>query len=323
MSETATTDVREWLKANHPEAVSERGRLSAAGKQLYADAHPGADYRDGVGPDDFTQAGDPPDDPADYPPADPPADRPAGGARGAEQPSAESKPRRVRSTRRKPRSRIGAWLTGEQKPKTGGAAKKRLPRVPLDRMIERVWSQLAEAAPAPPLEKMLYAQAPFAGMVIEDALAGTVVDRMLQPIARAEDKAIALGGLIGPPLFIVGVMATAPEPCEKCEGRGGIPVPGDVNGALAVCQACRGGGTEPPSFEHKAALGGLRLSLMAMTEAMGDRMDQVMERAAENKERGRQVERFIDWLFEIPKPGAGDVEDEAVRRATEMAGRAG
>lgn len=296
MTTPPTTDVREWLRQHHPDKATDRGRISGEGMALYTEAHPPLDddYDAGVTAADF-----PPDEP--------------------EKPASETKPRRVRTTRPRARSKLTAWLTGEQDGKEG-KSRKRFPRVKLDKLVERAWSQLAEAAPVLPLEKMLYAQAPFAGLVLEDTLKGTVVDKVLQPVARAEEKAEAIGGLLGPPMFIMGVMATAPPPCQACDGAGGLPVNGEP-GLMQACPACRGSGSQPASMQHRAMMGGLKMSLMAMSETMGGRLEEVQQRAAVNKERARKIDRFIEWLFDMPAGEApSEMEDEAIRRAQEMAG---
>jgi hypothetical protein len=161
------------------------------------------------------------------------------------------------------------------------------------------------------MQKLLQAQAPFAGLALEDALAGTVVDRALQPIARAEDKAKAVGGLMFPPMALMLTLATAPVP-EYIEG------------------------TDPPQYQfpepstqHKAALMTLRWSLMLWSEAGAARLEEYRARADANAERGQQADAFMAWIlgYEDQAPAADDpvaaavsAEDEAVRRAQDMFG---
>jgi hypothetical protein len=45
-------------------------------------------------------------------------------------------------------------------------------------------------------------QAPVAGMVLEDKVRDTLVDRVLQPLARAADGGNVAMAIIGPPLLI-------------------------------------------------------------------------------------------------------------------------
>ena len=61
-----------------------------------------------------------------------------------------------------------------------------------------------------PVGRVLAMQAPFVGDAFDEAVRGTVVDRALQPLARANARAEGLGALIGVPL-LVGMMEHAPE----------------------------------------------------------------------------------------------------------------
>lgn len=61
-----------------------------------------------------------------------------------------------------------------------------------------------------PLARVLDAQAPVAGIVVNDIARGTAIDAVLQPLARAGAKGEKLFGLIGPPL-IVGAICNKPE----------------------------------------------------------------------------------------------------------------
>jgi hypothetical protein len=299
MASAAPTDVREWLRRQHPDqAISERGKIRADWQAEYDAAHP-----DGPPEGDYSGVTE-----ADFPPDD------------AQERVAESKPRRVRGTRT-PAARAGTgwrWGRRDGKPK---APRKKLPRVPVDRLIEHFWGQLAWAAsPVPPLEKMLYAQAPFAGTVLDDVVRGTIIDGPLQVAARMEEKFQALNGLLGPPVCIMLALANAPAPCQACGGRGGVLAApnGQAEPQPVPCPQCEGTGAEPASAIYAGAMGGLRFSLMSMTDAIGDGMERVMERAAENKRKARQVDAFIEWLFEMPRDG--DVEEEAVARVGQMVG---
>lgn len=85
-------------------------------------------------------------------------------------------------------------------------------RVGVDKLIALAWRGLAQAA-APinlPVARVLDMQAPVAGLILEDTIKGTIVDRILQPLARAEQGGEAAFALIGPPL-LVGVMTSKPE----------------------------------------------------------------------------------------------------------------
>lgn len=284
----STTDVRAWLR-DQGEPVGVKGKIPAELQARYDQAHPGqdtageADYDGGV-----TEADFPPDEP-DIP----------GGPAGA----GETPPRRVRA--RKPAAAKTArerWWGGKGKPKRPA---KSHPRVSVTGFVEDAWSQFAWAFQgAPPLSKLLYAQAPYAGIVLEDAVKGTVADKFIQPIVRAEKQFTGLTGLVAPPLLVMAIMTRGEREQTETENPDGtvtITV-GDYTAAT------------------KMMFSSLRFSLMSMTRAMGDRMEAVQERAGELAERGRKVDEFIAWLFEMPDPQM--TEEDAMARAQQMAGAA-
>jgi len=64
---------------------------------------------------------------------------------------------------------------------------------------------------------MLAMQAPVAGVVVDEICAGTIVDRVLQPLARGGEKAEKAFALLGPPL-IVGMISARPELFQPLSG---------------------------------------------------------------------------------------------------------
>ncbi len=115
---------------------------------------------------------------------------------------AERKPRKVRTARPSLRERV----TGGGKGKTA-KAKRRHPRVPVDRLITRGWEMMGGLAARVdvPLGRCLQMQAPVAGLIMEDITKGTFADRVLQPAARAEEKVEKGLALVGAPLCVVGL----------------------------------------------------------------------------------------------------------------------
>lgn len=293
----STTDVRAWLVDNGHE-IKGHGRIPGELQAKYDEAH-------GAGsPGDGPHAGSVPDDygggvtAADFPPA--PDDEPAAAVSDA-----ETRPRRVRAERAGPLAllRRGARTkTGQPKPKRAAAKHA---RVSLASLVEDAWSQLAwAAAPLPPMQKLLYAQAPFAGIALEDAVRGTAADRWLQPVARAAEKGKAIGGLMMPPMALMAVLATAPQPQQ-------IDTPEGPQLAWPE-----------PSIQHKGALLSFRWSLMLMAEAGALRLDEYAAKAAANEERGRQADEFMAWILgvDVPAEAPAPAEEEAVRRAQQMFG---
>lgn len=66
----------------------------------------------------------------------------------------------------------------------------------------------------PATARMLRMQAPWAGHVLDDAIAGTLVDRVaVQPVVRVQDRIGAVGSVVVPPL-LVAQMEMHPERAE-------------------------------------------------------------------------------------------------------------
>lgn len=93
--------------------------------------------------------------------------------------------------------------------KRPGRARPAQPRVSVAGTVEWCWGILARAAQpvSVPLSRCLAMQSPVAGLVLEDAVKGTVVDRVLQPIARGQERMQTVGALILLPVAIAGLEA--------------------------------------------------------------------------------------------------------------------
>jgi len=296
----STTDVRAWLLDNGYE-VKGNGRIPADLRASYDDAHrPGGPADD---PSDAARTGAVSDydggvTVADFPP--PPDGEPAEPAPAV----TEIRPRKVKAPRAGPLALLrGGARTKSAKPPRSHKAKA--PRVSLAGLIEDAWGQLAwAAAPIPPMQKLLYAQGPYAGIALEDAVRGTMVDRWLQPIAQAEEKAKAVGGLVLPPMALMAVLATAPQPQQ---------IDTDTGPQLTWPE---------PSIQHKGALLSLRWSLMLMAEAGAMHLDEYQAKAAATEERGRQADAFMAWILgaDMPEEAPAAAEEEAVKRAQQMFG---
>lgn len=268
----ATTDVREWLRAQG-ESVADRGPLPKGARERFEAEH-------GVTlPDD------------DYPPAGAGAEPAAGGPQMAPAATAagERAPRKVRP-RGKPVRGLAQFWQGR-----GGGGKRRRPprdRQPVTGFVEGIYGQLAWSMDSiPPLKKLLYFQAPFAGAVAEENVRGTVADGLLQPVVRGEQAFKAVNGLVTPPVALMMIL-TKGRRLESGE----------------------------PDQATKAMIGMLRFGLIAMLEVTGDSIEQVKERAAAIESRGAQADELIAWLLappEEPAPGQDPVnaEEDAMARA--------
>jgi hypothetical protein len=172
-------DIRAWAEANG-RAVGARGGISKALRDDYETAQLEAALSDGPSDADFGDVAEPGPPPADV---------------------TERKPRTIPA----PRTRRGArdWLGRPRKAKPKGKAR---PRVPVDDLIAGVWRAAAGfARPLPATSRLLKMQAPVAGAVLEDAVKGTFVDTVLQPVARAGQTGEAFAVLVLPPVLVAAI----------------------------------------------------------------------------------------------------------------------
>lgn len=101
------------------------------------------------------------------------------------------------------RELVGRARKASPRKATGRTAAKK-PRVSVDRLVSGIWSGLSRltANVNLPVARVLNAQAPVAGMLLEDVIKNTVVDRALQPFARASQGGELAFALIAPPLLV-------------------------------------------------------------------------------------------------------------------------
>ena len=222
-------EARTILRA-HGEDPPKRGRLTARWHDLAghyaesaADPHPvagpaadlvGDEYAEGVTESDFDPAA--PDWVAEqaeeYEAAPPPPPIPL---------PAERRPTRPR--RQSAAERFRARTQRQAKP----ASRKTHKRVPVDGLISSAWAAMGGLAGQidPPLGRCLVMQAPVSGLILEDVVRGTAADRVLQPIARAEEKAEKILALLGPPAIVAALEASANLPEQQMRTRQAILLP--------------------------------------------------------------------------------------------------
>lgn len=282
----ATTDVRAWAKAEGIE-IGEKGRIKAAITERYEAEHP-----DGPGPADPGGQGETGDGDdydggvteADFLPAEGGAAEPA--ARGHQEAATETRPRPAARTR-KDRRTFSERLWGGGGTKAKRPAKKQ-PRVSLKGFAEDMFLDLAWTFQGlPPLEKVLYLQAPLAGQVVEDAAKGTVVDTVLQPAARFDRQFKSLEALTAPG-WVAAIML---------RGRK------DENGEY--------------SPETKLMFSGLRHALLSMSRLADVDFEQLKSKSEDLRTASGQIDAMIAWLFEMPEL----TEDQARAMAAQQAAR--
>jgi hypothetical protein len=137
------------------------------------------------------------------------------------------------------------------------------PRVSVEKLISMGWRALANmTAPVNmPVARMLDMQAPVAGMVLEDTIKETLLDRLLQPLARAEKGGETVFALIGPPLLVAAI-------------------------------------TAKPQL-YPALRAPLKEALAMWVDIAGDKLEQVRKREADFEEKyGRSIDDMINMVFD-------------------------
>jgi hypothetical protein len=182
---TTDAEIRSWAKeAGHD--VPARGKVPEALRDAFAEAHPAPD-NPGLSVDD--PAGE-----HGYAEPEPMPTRPQTADEVAPTPP--------------PPSRFPALRRGGR-PREKGTHK----RVSIEGLAEGVWGLLGNFAMGQglvPTGRALQLQAPVAGMILEDALKGTIVDRVAQPIARSTEAAKEVGALLGVPVLVT-ILTVKPQ----------------------------------------------------------------------------------------------------------------
>jgi hypothetical protein len=142
------------------------------------------------------------------------------------------------------------------------AAKPARPRSSISGILSFAWDTLASVVEvvSPPTAYIMEFQAPVAGEILEESVKNTLVDRVLQPIARVEGQAKTAGALIGPPLMVAMLQAR-------------------------------------PDL-HKHIIPRLRNSLMSWMDVAGPKVQALKERNEQfEKLYGTDVDKIIDGLM--------------------------
>lgn len=289
---TTTTDelpisddeIRQWAKATG-RAVSDRGRISGELRTEYERMAATAD----TAVPDGTITGRP----------IPPDDTPVQHARS------EARPRKVQQSKGW-RGRLWGGQ-GAGKAPAKGKARPKAPRVPVDKLIERGWDILARVAQPVnlPVSRVLAIQAPAAGLMLEDVVKGTVVDLVLQPIARAEARLEVVGALAGPPLLVLALQLPHNQPFREVVKDGQKTMVPSASGAI----------------RQTVLMSALEESLMMWDDVTRERMTEVRERVKANEARRAQVQAIIAEIFAptdeqaAAAAQASAAEDAAVARA--------
>lgn len=338
---TPTTDVRVWLR-EHGEEVPERGPIPKSMRALFDEAHapagPAGPEPDDAEPDEPADAGASYDggvSAADFVSAEPPPAAAAAAAGAA--PAGERRPRSVRRRQsgRASVGRVWARATGSDAgAKDTGKDTKKRKRVSLESFVEEAYGDLAwlaAGAGAVPLARMLQVQASYAGVIAEQQFKETVVDKFLQPVARAQGALAAFNGLVGPPVFVGAIMTQGQRvqyqrPVVDEHGQPVYlrdPATGDVvrdPETSAPVQATMI--EEDFDTRTKMMFVGLRYTLLQMTKVTDKTAREIIEHGEQRMQRGREVDDMIAWIFNMPRPETAESrdEEEAIKRAHRLIG---
>jgi hypothetical protein len=192
-----TTDavVRAWAKDSGVD-VPARGQVPKGVRDQYDAANPP--------PDNPGLSVDGPPSEHGYAETEPMPTRPVGHADEVAPTRAPTE--RKGFTFRRPRATPGAR-----------AAKATHKRVSLEGVCEGAWNILGNMIGSQglvPTGRVLKLQAPIAGAILEDAVKGTVIDRLAQPLARHGEATKELGALLGVPI-IVTMMTVKPQSAQQ------------------------------------------------------------------------------------------------------------
>jgi hypothetical protein len=198
---------------------------------------------------------------------------------------------------------------GRAKPKA--KARPEQPWRPTAGLIETAWTRMAIASGSiPALQRILAAQAPMSGVVLEAQLRGGLVDRLLlQPAVRMEERADAVTALVGVPVMVTVIAMT-----------GKVHMMPGPDGQMYPIMRPDG----MPDWERSTemAVMGLKyclVSWLAVTERHGA---DIIAQAEATVRKGKDADEIIKWIFSPPAPDQtwADVQEDAARRTAGYAG---
>jgi hypothetical protein len=270
--------IRAWAQVTGRD-VAAKGRVSRELRDEYSAAHNGTPpgYPDGMTDDDFGLAAA--DDAGDFddPEMSDPEPRPV-------RPKAAS-----RTTGRGLRGRLKRG-TSSGKPK-----RKPAPRVSTAELVGsavRIGAKLAQ--PIPPLYRVVRLQSVIAGPLVDDAVRGTLIDPILQPLARMSRAGQTFSALVLPDAAIAAM-------------------------AYHQVQAAKAG-TDPNPLVMQACAETLRHGLIAMMRIGGDAFAAQLAREREDQELyGADIDRLMAWIM-TPPADPGTEEENIAKMAAWFAG---
>ena len=253
---------RAWLAEHRPDLdVPQRGRLGPDLEAAWAEGNASLDG--GITAEDFDGL-----EPAEREPETPLEPERA--------PGTPRSRRRAQSPRARVRSFFGPSEPKDAKAKAAKAKRDRKNRVSVEHLVARVWEGAARIVQplSLPVSRCLQVQSPVAGMILEDVVRETVVDRALQPIARAEEKVESVLALVAPPVLVAAIEQTAALEAAH---------------AITPQQAMMRNAFQVPM---------LRESLRVWIKVAGPKVEEAARREAEYQEKfGHTIDELIALFF--------------------------
>lgn len=190
----------------------------------------------------------------------------------------------------------------QQQAKAKAKARAAQPWRPTAGVIGDIWRRAAMSAGGiPALQRILAAQAPMAGVALEGALRGSIVDKvLLQPAARWEQQADTVAAMAGVPV-LVALISVRGQQLVTPDGKPVIK----PDGSPALTP-----GTE-------MMMGGLKTCLISWLAVSEQHAGDVIHQAEETLRLGAQADEIIRWIFSPPVPGQSfdDVAADAAEHA--------
>jgi hypothetical protein len=275
----SNAEIRDWIRSNIDPDLSDRGKIPAGAKAAYYEANP-----EQATEDVLEQVADEVIAEDDEQPGTPDETRPV-------KPTRKAAAARQRSGYTRADRFVGR-LMGEGKPRAKSSrAKKAIPRVGLEKFVSRWYVMLGRVVTpvSPATARCMQVQAPMAGVLLEDVARGTVVDKFLQPVARAEDKLDKIFALAAPPVCVFGLeMIQAQAAMEYAEH-------GSVSPSLQMRQS--------------VLMSSLRESLRIGMDISESYADQIRASIQRNERYEAEIDKLIQLIFP-PQPGLSVVQDE-------------
>jgi hypothetical protein len=160
-----------------------------------------------------------------------------------------------------------------------------------------------------PLSRCLAWQADTAGPVLDDAIKGTFVDALAQPLARMRERIGAVADFVGPPGLVVALQLPAAQPFRQ-------EIMQQPDGTSQLVNVPWPAG----AVRQQLLMGGLAQSLARNVERQEQLPAAVREKQKQREQLRADMREVIEIFFAPPEsagPAGAAAEEEAMARARE------